>query len=93
MWLHFFSYLFNIISIHLFITISLLISLYIYIANATVSLITAMISIILWSGEMKINEEGGAVEFRDYFDRDDLEDMQVMISTQVRAGDKNANFA
>ena len=42
---------------------------------------------------MKINEEGGAVEFRDYFDRDDLEDMQVMISTQVRAGDKNANFA
>jgi hypothetical protein len=62
-------------------------------ANATVSLITAMISMILWSGEVKINDEGGAVEFHDFFDRDDLEDMQVMISNQVQATDKNTNRA
>ena len=54
-------------------------------ANAVVTLITTGLSVILWSGRVKINEQGRAEEFQDFWARDDLEEMQVMVSSQVNS--------
>jgi hypothetical protein len=52
------------------------------IANVTLSLITCIMAVMLWSAKVVLNTNGAPLEFKDYFERDDLEEMELMISLE-----------
>ena len=54
------------------------------IANATLALVTASMAIILWSGQVVMDERGNPKEFRDFLLRDDLVEMEIMVSSDVK---------
>lgn len=43
-------------------------------ANAVLSLITFVLALMLWSAKVSLNSDGTPLEFKDYFERDDLDD-------------------
>jgi hypothetical protein len=50
------------------------------VANLTISLITCAMGVLLWSAKVVLKADGTPLEFQDYFERDDLQDMEIMIT-------------
>lgn len=49
-------------------------------ANAVLAMVTLSMAIMLWSGQVVLDERGNPSEFKDFFARDDLVEMEVMVS-------------
>ena len=48
------------------------------IANYVISFTTCTMAVMLWSAKVVLNNDGNPLEFKDYFQRDDLEEMPIV---------------
>ena len=52
-------------------------------ANLAISLVTCFLAVVLWSAKVALDNTGNPTEFKDFFEREDLQDMEVIMTSEA----------